>query len=63
MGGVMRFVFALIWIALALGVTGELVDATIFAKQNAAKAFVTKGVSASWWNNYILDAKPTIKSK
>lgn len=50
MGGVMRFVFALIWIAFILGIAGELIDISIYSKQQAEKVYESKGVSARWWN-------------
>ena len=51
MGGAMRFVFALIWLALALGVTGNLVEATFYAKSSATDIYKSKGTSATWWNS------------
>lgn len=57
MGGVMRFVFALIWIALFLGATGNLVDATIYARDSAKTTFLKKGISAQWWNKQLSPEK------
>lgn len=55
MGGIVRFVFALIWIALALGATGQLIDATLNAKAKAEETYRTKGVSAKWWNQKLIE--------
>lgn len=49
--GVIRFIFAVIWFALALGAAGTLLDATVFMKDQAAKSYQRGGVSHKWWND------------
>lgn len=49
--GVIRFIFAIIWFALALGAAGTLLDATVFMKDHAAKSYQRGGISHKWWND------------
>ncbi len=43
--GVIKFIFAIIWFAIALGMAGTLLDATVFMKDKAAKAYIRGGIS------------------
>lgn len=49
--GVIRFIFAIIWFALALGAAGTLLDATVFMKDQAAKSYIRGSISHKWWND------------
>lgn len=54
MYGVVSFIRSLVFVALALGAAGTLVEATGFVGREAAKAHQHGGVSFRWLNQQLV---------
>jgi len=54
MSGPIRFVFAVIWFAIALNSAGLLVDATRVMMGMAAQAHLQGGISYGKWNRELV---------
>ncbi len=57
MMGPIRFVFAVIWFAIGLGVAGTLKDCTATMGKEAAIANKRGGISYGWWNRSLLEGR------
>lgn len=54
MYGVVNFIRSLVFVVLALGAAGTLVEATGFVGREAAKAYQHGGVSFRWLNHQLV---------
>jgi hypothetical protein len=61
MDRIINFIHRIIFWALALGVAGTLVDATIAMRSKAIDAHLHQTLSHSWWTHQLLS--PPKKSK
>ena len=54
MGGVVQFIRSLVFVALMMGATGTLVEATGCVGREAAKAYQHGGMSFRWLNQQLV---------
>lgn len=59
--GPFRFIFAIIWFAIGLGIIGTLKDCTANMANEAAIANRRGGISYGEWNRTLLDGRTSNK--
>lgn len=58
MSGPIRFVFTVIWFAIALQSCGVLMDATKIMASIAVETHQHSGISYGWWNRQLVNPTP-----